>query len=70
MAASTASGVRVDGASPEEGLVPASQQPGVVVRLAPHHHAIHMLEVGGDLFVGGHTAVQADGQVREVRLSW
>ena len=51
---------------PEEGFVPASQQPGVVIRLAPHHHAVHMLQVNGDLLVGGHTAVQANGQVWEI----
>ena len=52
----------------EKARVPLAHQPGVVVGGAAQHHAVHVRQVRGDLFVAAHAAVQADGQLRKVAL--
>ena len=48
--------------------VPAGEPPGVVVSLSPHHHAVKHGELLLHGRVGLETAVDGDGEVREVAL--
>ena len=52
----------------QKALVPRGHDPGVVVGLAAEHHAIHLLQVRGDLLVAGHAAIEHDGQLRKLLL--
>ena len=48
--------------------VPAGQPPGVVVRLAAHHHAVQVLQLFLHRLVGGEAAVDGKGELRKVGL--
>ena len=52
----------------EEAVVSAGEKPGMVIRHASEHHAVHMLQLLGDLLVGRDAAVDRDGEVREIAL--
>ena len=52
----------------EECFIPGCQPPGVVIGLAPYHHAIEMLQMCGQLPRIGDTAVDGDGQMRKLFL--
>ncbi len=48
--------------------VPFAHHHRVVVRLAPDHHAVNVLQVSGDCFVGGDAAVDDDFQPGKLLL--
>ena len=48
--------------------VPFVHHHRVVVRLAPDHHAVNVLQVSGDGFVSGDAAVDDDFQIRKLLL--